>query len=72
MLLWMDMFRNRFPYPIAHTPVPSVPTPDALAAAAEATLAAHATNVALPYLQSWVRERDRARESGPGGAGSLR
>lgn len=72
VLLWMDMFRNRFPYPIAHTPVPSVPTPDALAAAAEATLAAHATNVALPYLQSWVRERDRARESGPGGAGSLR
>ncbi|SDO30058.1 hypothetical protein SAMN04487848_0268 [Microbacterium sp. ru370.1] len=72
VLLWMDMFRNRFPYPIAHTPVPSVPTPDALTAAAEATLAAHATNVAMPYLQNWVRERDRGRDGGPGGAGSLR
>ena len=72
VLLWMDMFRNRFPYPIAHVPAPSVPAPGALAAAAEATLAAHATNVAMPYLQNWIRERDDGRDGGPGAAGSLR
>jgi hypothetical protein len=41
VLLWMDMFRSRFPYPIAHTPAGSVPPPEAFAAAARATLAAH-------------------------------
>ena len=40
--------------------------------AARATLAAHATNVAMPYLQNWIRERDDARNGGPGAAGSLR
>lgn len=72
VLLWMDMFRSRFPYPIAHVPVASVPTPEALAAAAEATLAAHATNVAMPYLQTWRQERERARAGGPGGTERLR
>jgi hypothetical protein len=71
-LLWMDMFRSRFPYPIAHTPVSSVPPPEALAAAARATLAAHSANVAMPYLQSWREERDRAGANGPGEVGPLR
>lgn len=72
VLLWMDMFRGRFPYPIAHMPVVSVPPPEALAAAARATLTAHSVNVAMPYLQTWRSERDRARDGGPGEAGSLR
>lgn len=72
VLLWMDMFRNRFPYPIAHVVDPAAPAPGSLADAARATLAAHATNVAMPYLQNWTRERDRARDGGPGEAGSLR
>ena len=71
-LLWMDMFRSRFPYPIAHTPVSSVPPPEALAAAARATLAAHSANVAMPYLQSWREERDRAGANGPGEVGRMR
>ncbi|WZH38462.1 MAG: hypothetical protein PIR02_07270 [Microbacterium enclense] len=72
VLLWMDMFRNRFPYPIAHMPAASVPMPEALAAAARATLTAHATNVAMPYLQSWRDERDGARAGRPGEDGLLR
>jgi|GEM_PF-2245064 len=72
VLLWMDMFRNRFPYPIAHVADPAAPAPGSLADAARATLAAHATNVAMPYLQNWIRERDEARDGGPGAAGSLR
>jgi len=72
VLLWMDMFRNRFPYPIAHVADPAVPAPGSLADAARATLAAHAENVAMPYLQNWMREREHARDGGPGEAGSLR
>jgi hypothetical protein len=72
VLLWMDMFRGRFPYPIAHTPAGSVLPPEALAAAARATLAAHSVNVAMPYLQGWRRERDRAGGNGPGETGPLR
>ncbi len=72
VLLWMDMFRNRFPYPIAHVRDPAVPGPGSLAEAARATLAAHATNAAMPYLQNWIREREEARDAGPGGAGPLR
>ncbi|MEZ3157804.1 hypothetical protein AB1K56_12830 [Microbacterium sp. BWR-S6Y] len=72
VLLWMDMFRNRFPYPIAHVADPAAPAPGSLADAARATLAAHATNVAMPYLQNWIRERDDGREGGPGEAGPLR
>ena len=72
VLLWMDMFRNRFPYPIAHVADPAAPALDSLSDAARATLAAHATNVAMPYLQNWIRERDDARNGGPGAAGSLR
>lgn len=72
VLLWMDMFRNRFPYPIAHVADPAAPAPGSLADAARATLAAHATNVAMPYLQNWIRERDEARDGGPGEAGPLR
>lgn len=72
VLLWMDMFRNRFPYPIAHVTDPAAPAPGSLADAARATLAAHATNVVMPYLQNWIRERDEARDGGPGEAGPLR
>ncbi|WP_136588058.1 hypothetical protein [Microbacterium hydrothermale] len=72
VLLWMDMFRNRFPYPIAHVADPAAPAPGSLADAARATLAAHATNVAMPYLQNWIRERDEARDGEPGEAGPLR
>lgn len=72
VLLWMDMFRGRFPYPIAHLPAGSVLPPEALAAAARATLAAHSVNVSMPYLQNWRKERDRAGGNGPGEAGPLR
>jgi len=72
VLLWMDMFRNRFPYPIAHTPAADAATPEALAEAARATVAAHDANVAMPYLENWRTERDRAMSGGQGEAGPLR
>ncbi|MDR6689354.1 hypothetical protein J2X55_000253 [Microbacterium sp. 1154] len=65
VLLWMDMFRNRFPYPIAHMPSTLAESPAALAAAARATRGAHAANTAMPYLQSWRAERDRVLTGGP-------
>jgi hypothetical protein len=72
VLMWMDMFRNRFPYPIAHMPAAEAATPEALAEAARASVAAHAVNVAMPYLENWRDERDRAMTGGRGEAGSLR
>ena len=72
VLLWMDMYRNRFPYPIAHRLSASAQTPDALAAAARATRAAHAVNVAKPYLQTWREEREQALLERPGGREPLR
>ncbi|MDT0116227.1 hypothetical protein Q9R20_04405 [Microbacterium sp. PRF11] len=72
VLLWMDMYRNRFPYPIAHRLSASAQTPDALAAAARATRAAHAVNVAKPYLQTWREEREQALLERPGGPEPLR
>jgi len=65
VLLWMDMFRNRFPYPIAHMPSTLAESPAALAAAARDTRGAHAANTAMPYLRSWRAERDRALTGGP-------
>lgn len=72
VLLWMDMFRNRFPYPIAHMPSTGAESPAALAAAARATRDAHAANTAMPYLQNWREERDRALADGPEERGPLR
>ncbi|MFJ4159821.1 hypothetical protein [Microbacterium testaceum] len=72
VLLWMDMFRNRFPYPIAHTTSPASATPGDLAEAARATRLAHAANIAMPYLQNWRSERDGALNAPPGGHGPLR
>lgn len=60
VLLWMDMFRDRFPYPIAHVRSTSAASPADLAAAAAATLSAHAVNAAMPYLTSWRTEREEA------------
>ncbi|WAC70008.1 hypothetical protein [Microbacterium sp. SL75] len=72
VLLWMDMFRNRFPYPIAHMLSTLAESPAALAAAARATRGAHAANTAMPYLQNWRAERDRALTGGPEEHGPLR
>ncbi len=72
VLLWMDMFRNRFPYPIAHMPSTLAESPAALAVAARATRGAHAANTAMPYLQNWRAERDRALTGGPEEHGPLR
>ncbi|MDQ1176057.1 hypothetical protein [Microbacterium sp. SORGH_AS_0421] len=72
VLLWMDMFRNRFPYPIAHMPSSDAQTPEALAAAARATLSAHAANVAMPYLRTWRGTREAATAERPGETGPLR
>jgi len=72
VLLWMDMFRDRFPYPIAHTPSPAAETPATLASAARATRIAHAVDVAMPYLQNWRTERDGALDRGSGEAEPLR
>jgi hypothetical protein len=97
VLLWMDMFRSRFPYPIAHTPAGSVPPPDRAHARRLRAPTRSRTrppspcphprrspqppgrpsprtgvNVAMPYLQSWREERDRARGNGQGEPGPLR
>ncbi|MFE5410799.1 hypothetical protein [Microbacterium sp. NPDC056569] len=62
VLLWMDHFCTRFPFPFGHR----VPEEDAaaLAPAAAAVRAAHAGNVAAPYLVSWRARRDQALAGG--------
>ncbi|MDQ1085436.1 MULTISPECIES: hypothetical protein [Microbacterium] len=66
VLLWMDAFRNRFPYPIAHMPSPRAAPVEELAAAARSARTAHAVDMSMPYLARW---RTRPLPSGkPGGA----
>ncbi|MFB7894340.1 hypothetical protein ACFC1I_19215 [Microbacterium sp. NPDC056044] len=62
VLLWMEHFCSRFPYPFGHRV--SDEDLDALASAAAAVRAAHADNVAAPYLVGWRAERDAALAAG--------